>query len=192
MGLKNQEEWAKYAKGGNKPEDIPAGPARVYKDKGWKGYGDWLGTGAIANQKRRFYSFEESKKIIHSLSLDSRTHWREYVKSEKKPQQIPANPPGVYKRHWKGWGDWLGTANIAPSNREFRSFDEARKFAKSLNLKGQRGWAKYCKLNKLPLDVPVDPRRVYKSLWKGWGDWLDTGNVAPKDRKYRDFFAARS
>ena len=49
LGLKNFKEWKKYYNGelsvkGIKPEDIPATPNRVYKDQGWIGYGDWLGT----------------------------------------------------------------------------------------------------------------------------------------------------
>ena len=48
LRLKNQHEWNGYCKSGKKPPDIPANPARTYK-KDWKGIGDWLGTGNIAN-----------------------------------------------------------------------------------------------------------------------------------------------
>jgi hypothetical protein len=34
--------------------------------------------------------------------------WQKYIKSGKKPADIPSNPPAAYKREWKGWGDWLG------------------------------------------------------------------------------------
>ena len=100
LGLKNQQAWAKYAKGGNRPVDIPAGPASVYKDKGWKGYGDWLGTGRIANQQLEFLPFTEAKKLVHSLELKNRAQWRAYLESGKKPSGIPANPGGVYSEYW--------------------------------------------------------------------------------------------
>jgi hypothetical protein len=34
LGLKNQKEWNKYCKSGNKPDDIPANPWNTYKE--WK------------------------------------------------------------------------------------------------------------------------------------------------------------
>ena len=48
LRLQSQREWIAYCKGeiprlGRCPADIPASPAAVYSDKGWKGYGDWLG-----------------------------------------------------------------------------------------------------------------------------------------------------
>ena len=42
--FKSQKEWFAFAKTPLKPEDIPAGVARVYKDKGWKGWKDFLGS----------------------------------------------------------------------------------------------------------------------------------------------------
>jgi hypothetical protein len=43
--FKNQKEWRDYCKSGQKPEDIPSNPDKTYKQEGWKGFGDWLGTG---------------------------------------------------------------------------------------------------------------------------------------------------
>ena len=48
LRLQNREEWRKFTKSGKLPKSIPADPANVYGDKGWKGMGDWLGTGRIA------------------------------------------------------------------------------------------------------------------------------------------------
>ncbi|MEY4126766.1 MAG: hypothetical protein RL737_955, partial [Bacteroidota bacterium] len=36
-------EWMKYRKSSEKPNNIPSNPNRVYKDKGWNGYADFLG-----------------------------------------------------------------------------------------------------------------------------------------------------
>ena len=49
LKLKNVNEWIKYTQGrlpkqGRKPIDIPKKPERIYIGKGWKGYGNWLGT----------------------------------------------------------------------------------------------------------------------------------------------------
>ena len=32
-------------------------PTITYADKGWKGYGDWLGTGKIAERLKEYRSF---------------------------------------------------------------------------------------------------------------------------------------
>jgi hypothetical protein len=45
LKFRNNKEWREYCKSGNKPDDMPSNPERKYKDKGWIGYGDWLGTG---------------------------------------------------------------------------------------------------------------------------------------------------
>ena len=40
-----QRGWKAWIKEGKKPTDIPSNPCQVYKNDGWKGYGDWLGSG---------------------------------------------------------------------------------------------------------------------------------------------------
>ena len=71
LGLKNLAEWRKYCKLAEKPDDIPSDPAGVYKNKGWKNLGDWLGTGMIAYQNREYKSFEDARKFVRSLKLKS-------------------------------------------------------------------------------------------------------------------------
>ena len=80
LNLRSQKEWRDYCKGqlaekGTKPADIPAVPARVYKDAGWDGFGDWLGTGNIANFLRQYRSFEDARNYARSLKLKSGIEW---------------------------------------------------------------------------------------------------------------------
>ena len=96
LQLKNQSEWQKYCLTGNKPEDIPSGPSRVYKAKGWQNWGDWLGTNRIANQNKVYYSFENARQLVHRMNLKGRTDWRALVKSGKIDEKIPANPTGEF------------------------------------------------------------------------------------------------
>jgi hypothetical protein len=42
LKLKNRTEFRKYSKSGNRPEDIPSKPEKIYKED-WKGYKDFLG-----------------------------------------------------------------------------------------------------------------------------------------------------
>ena len=54
IGIKNNREFRKWSKSVQRPPNFPAAPHYVYKDKGWKGIGDFLGTGTVANQDKVF------------------------------------------------------------------------------------------------------------------------------------------
>src|SRR5947207_125041 len=92
-------------------------------------------------QNRTYRGFEEARNFAHSLGLKNRAKWQVWAKTKDKPEDIPANPVGVYKDEgWIGWGDWLGTGTVAVFNRTYRSFEEARDFAHSLGLKNGDEW----------------------------------------------------
>ena len=97
LEFKNRDEWFEYCKSGDKPYDIPQKPERTYKNKGWIGVGDWLGTGTVANFNKQYRSFKEAREFVRKLGLQSQREWYEYVKSGDKPNEIPANPWKVYK-----------------------------------------------------------------------------------------------
>jgi hypothetical protein len=136
-------------------------------------------------------SFIEAREFIHKLRLKNVNEWYEYCKSGKKPEDIPSNPDKKYKTEWKGMGDWLGTGHLAPKNRVYRPFLEARKLVHLLGLKNREEWNEYCKSGRRPADIPASPERPYKKDWKGWGDWLGTGTIATLERRYRPFLEAR-
>ena len=69
----------------------------------------WLGTGRVADNLKEYISYNEAKKIVHSLKIRNWREWKVYFKSGKKPNDIPNAPAGVYKD--KGWisaADWFG------------------------------------------------------------------------------------
>jgi hypothetical protein len=77
------------------------------------------------------------------------------------------------------WIDWLGTNRIADQNRKFCPFNEAREFARSLNLSSESEWRIYYKSGKKPNDIPIKPDKSYQDKgWISWGDWLGTGTLA--------------
>lgn len=191
LKLKNEREWKEYCKSGKKPENMPSTPSRTYR-KEWKGMGDWLDTGYVANQKRNYQSFEDAREFAHSLKLNYFSDWKSYCKLSKKQKDIPNYPNIVYKKEWIGWGDWLGTGRIANQKRTYSSFNEAKKFVRKLKISSQTEWFnKYCKSGNKPADIPSNVQHIYKKEWKGWGDFIGTGNVAPKDREFRAFEDAR-
>jgi len=197
LGLKGEAEWRKYCKGelpekGSKPEDIPANPDKIYKNKGWIGYGNWLGTGNVATRLRPYRSFKQAREFVHGLGLKGKEEWGKYSKGDlpekgMRSEDIPANPGGTYKnKGWVNWGDWLGTGTIAPQLREFLPFKEAREFVHGLELKNFSEWPKYRKgdlpeKGVRPKDIPTRPDQVYKTQgWSDWGDWLGTAKTKKK------------
>ena len=163
LGLKNRKEWYEYSKSGKRPKDIHSSPYQIYKGKGWNGWRDFLGI-----RKREYRQFEEAREFARSLGLKSSTKWKELHRSGKIPEDIPSRPNYVYKgKGWNGWRDFLGIRTTAPQNMEYRPFEEAREFVRTLGLKNGKEWYEYCKSGKKPEDIPGTPHRVYKG--KGWG-----------------------
>ena len=165
LNLKSKSEWAKFSKSKNKPKDIPANPPGVYKDKGWKGWGDFLGTGYVATYDREYRAFKDARKFASTLKARTSQEWFEYAKSGKKPDDIPSDIGHLYKnKGWKGWDDFLNT-KAKPKKERYRPFHEAKKFVQSLKLESGKHWENYCKSGKRPYDIPRHPERHYKD-WK--------------------------
>ena len=126
--------------------------------------GDWLDTGN--KHTKDFLSFDDARKFVQKIKLKNNTEWIKYYKSDNRPDNIPSAPERVYKN--KGWislGDWLGTGAIAPKNRTYRSFTDAKKFVQLLGLKNYNDWEKYCASGNKPYDIPSNPWVTYKE-WK--------------------------
>jgi hypothetical protein len=187
LNLKSQKEWNEYCKSGNKPGDIPQDVAKKYKNNGWEGFGYFLGTGRMATRSAVYLTFDECKKFVHNLHLSGQNEWVKYCKIGEKPLNIPVAPWRVYKnKGWKNMGEFFGTGTIANQNKPFRSYKEAKKFARSLGLKNNIEWKEYCKSGNKPDYIPSSPEKTYKNKgWVGVGDWLGTGNVKPGDIQYR-------
>ena len=206
LGLKNQRDWNDYCRGKlkhlpTKPSDIPAGPEKTYRNRGWVSLGDWIGSGAIAPRLREYLSFKEARLMARNFGIKSQAEWRDFaagrlLKIGTLPKSIPANPWYVYKNDgWVNLGDWLGTGNVR--TRDYMPFNQARNFIRNLKLKSGREWKLYMagKLRgrgKPPKSIPCNVQRIYKKQgWIGLGDWLGTGRIADQEKIYRPFKKAR-
>jgi hypothetical protein len=149
-----------------------------------------MGPGSIATRQRIYRPFHEAREFIHSLHLKGGTDWSKYCKSGNKPKDIPSAPDRIYKNHWKGWGDWLGSGTVSYRYRKYRPFTEAREFVHTLGLKNEKEWRLYRSKNRPP-DIPSHPASVYAKYWKGMGDWLGTGRLADQKRAYKSFEEAK-
>jgi len=189
LNLKNNQEWRAWCKSEARPPNIISTPERRYKED-WNGWGDWLGTENISNNKKNFLGFAEARDKVHTFKFASQKEWREWVKKGSKPNNIPSNPNHNYKNEFLSWGDWLGTDTI--HKKEFRSFEDAKTYVKSQNIKNLKEWQDWVKSSKKPKDIPAIPSRTYKDVWKGYGDWLGTGKKASIDIEFKKFEDARN
>lgn len=115
--------WVHYAKSDLRPSNIPANPNKIYKNKGWTNWSDFLGT-----NYHQFKEFYDARRFTHSLNLKTKDDWYSYWGKNNRPQDIPASPNSTYaEKGWISWADWLGN--------EWMPFNEAREYALSLTLK---------------------------------------------------------
>ena len=81
----------------------------MYKDKGWKDWGDWLGTNTIAHFNKKYITLEELKDIVRTNGISSQLEWHNFYKSLNNKITIPSNPHRTYKnKGWINWADFLG------------------------------------------------------------------------------------
>ena len=178
LGLKNYNEWIKYCKTNDtKPLDIPQDPINQYKNAGWIGYGDWLGTGNIHYNKRELIDLIDLKKLIKKQGLKSTKDWERYYEKNRSDfiNNIPKYPNIAYKkRGWISWGDFLGTGYVATHKRKYIDFEQARNYARNLNLNSISQWDNLYSEGKIRKDVPRYPQQNYAGKgWKGYEDFLD-------------------
>jgi hypothetical protein len=184
LGLKNYNEWRTWSRSYERPKNIPSSPGVVYEKEGWKGFGDWLGTGRIACQNKVYRSFRKARSYARNLGLKNLDEWKAWAKGPERPEDIPMHADRTYKDHgWKSWGDWLGTGRIVTSSVGHRPFEEAREYARSLGLKTSIAWREWSKSGNRPKDIPSNPEVIYRGKgWISYADWLGTGK-AGKGRK---------
>jgi superfamily II DNA or RNA helicase len=172
--LQSQAEWQSLIASGRLPVDIPATPARVYREKGWISIGDWLGKGERHSKNKNWRTFSKARDYVRALGL---LRWEDYLalgRSGKLPADIPTEPIRIYRDlGWVSRGDWLGTGRIASSKRQFLNFEKARAFVRALGFQTKTEYQAWARGNERPSDIPALPPRTYaRNGWLGWGDWL--------------------
>ena len=165
LNLKNYDGWVKYCRSGKKPDSVPTEPEVIYKKENWIGWGHFLGTVVKRTPEEEknmtFRSFQSAQEFVQEEKYNGKKMhkklWYNYCRSGNKPTDIPSFPDIIYQKEWKNWQDFFNTGKT-----EYRSFEEARKFVQSLNLKNNKEWQEYCKSGNKPDDIPSTPWKVYK------------------------------
>jgi hypothetical protein len=103
LGIKTAKEWHVYSKSGKKPKDIPTKPYVTYKNNGWISWGEFLGSGYVANRNRHYPSIEDAKEEASQLAkkynLKTQYDWVKAVREGKIPKHLPAYPWQVYAKN---------------------------------------------------------------------------------------------
>ena len=114
LKLKSVKEWEAWRKAGHRPSNIPADPARVYRDDGFISYSDWMGY--KANRARgQMLPFAQARDYVRKFKLGSKKEWRAWSNSAsgKRPSNNPSKPQEVYRDvGWISMPDWLGYAKF--------------------------------------------------------------------------------
>ena len=170
LKLKSSKEWFDYWDL-NKPDGIPKLAYVKYKKNGWISWGDWLGTGYVSPQKRKYLSFANARKITRDLKIKSKLEWFEYIKSNDL--NIPRNADKIYKdKGWVSWADFFGYRN--KKVRTFLNFRDAKKYLWSKKISNRKEWIELKNSGKLPDNIPSNPRNIYKNdpEWKSLPDFV--------------------
>ena len=191
LSLGGQKEWSEYSKN-KRPHYIPSNPQIIYKNKGWKSWGDWLGNENVSaiNISKSFLNYDDAIIIIHKLKLNGQKEWVKYCKSGERPDFIPSSPQKTYKnKGWKNWNEWLGNKKLNIHNILYLPFNDAKILAKSLKFNNVKEWIKWAKTKERPKNVPSSPNIKYKNKgWISWSDFLGSKNKS-NNKKHNEMMS---
>ena len=147
--------------------------------------------GLIMRGKRyispKWRSFDEARAFVRSKGLTNGAEWLRFCGSGGKPDDIPLILTEHTRPSGEGWATGLAPV---PSRHKIVSFDRSKRHGLSSAARGLRirlSGRRFCCSGGKPDDIPATPEVVYKAEWRGMGDWLGTGAVAPKDRQFQSF-----
>ena len=104
LGVENKDDFFRKCKSGKIPKEIPRNTERVYKKQGtWKGWGNFLGTGRIANQNIVWPSAKEARIEIKKIAKEvfggkpfTPKDWVDAHKAGKIPANLPRYLQDIY------------------------------------------------------------------------------------------------
>ena len=183
LRIRSQSEFNRWRKSRIRPHNFPPNPHIIYK-KDWISLGEFLGITKIRTITSGWMSFHQAKDFIKTQGITSVTEFNKWKKSGKKPYNFPSNPRSTYSQNWEGWDDFLGI-NWMP-------FVEAKAFIQSIEITSSIEFNQWSKSRLRPHNFPANPNKIYKEEWKGWGDFLGTGNIKNAKKEWMSFQEAKA
>ena len=216
LRLKNKADWEGYVNGRNlRDTNIPGEPEKVYHNRGWVDWNDWLGIKEPAqsdeppptslfdntkdglwsyNEGSKWMNFHEARRLVREYGFEYEEEWELFIEGKftartPLPDDVPGNPDRVYRFvGWTGWKDWL----VHPENQiAYSNFYRAREFTRSCRIPDKEAWRGFLKENAPLIKdyhflLPLRPHLEYMdSGWQDWNDWLGT------DIGFLDFHSSR-
>ena len=86
---------------------------------------------------------------------------------DKETDRVPVSDISKIRLH-----DRVMALVELPTNPTYRTFAEARVFARGLGLGNKAAWGVWAKSSKRPKDIPATPSQVYRSEFISWANWL--------------------
>lgn len=162
--------------------NIPYNPSTFYTKDIWEGWSIFLrGEVYKKNYNGIYYTYDECKKTVKKYNFTSKRDFLKKIKDViKEDIRIPYSPSTIYKKEWEGWIEFLDTDNVNSNEVQYLSFEDARKFARSLQFKLIQQW-KYLDNDILKsYSIPKKAHRTYSK--KGWIDWYDFLGIDKKTK----------
>ena len=169
LGLKSETYWRTFRKNGL-PSDIPSNPNREYADE-WLGWGDWLGTGRVADKNKIYRSYQKASEWAKEQGITKLEEWRAKTKDKDFPRDIPVVPHNTYKKNWTNWGDFLQTGYVHYKQRNRVGYEEAKTWARKMGVLRKEDWDALSTNGMMPPEIPSNIAKYYKE-WKSWADFL--------------------
>ncbi len=162
-GPLTHKEWSRLCTDGGKPSQIFSNPKSYEEFISWP---DWFGYDV-----QEWLPFADARKYVRALNLKTKKDWDTWIDSESYNPRVPKSPWSVYSEQYISIQDWLGSSHKRYS-RGFKSFEDARNFARSLGFTKKEQWAEWAGSDLRPHDIPGTPAKQYKDQFISWADWL--------------------
>jgi very-short-patch-repair endonuclease len=173
--ISNSSEYYKFYK----EKNLPLNPLEHY------GFGKWSQFLFKKNKKRDKLDYNDSKKIVQTLTLKSQKEWYKLSKENKIPDGVPKTPDKYYQDEWISWNDWLGH-NVS-TYKKFFSYKDAKKFLKGIGLSSLQEYCDYLVENQIDF-LPLQPSSYYQSDYISSEDYLSNdGNISYGEKKIEKF-----
>ena len=162
-GFKTQVEFKKAITSKSyEPFGIPKSPREYYIDKGWKGWGDFLGN---INKGRKGVSaiddYEKAKALLLSHKITSGEEYRKLY-SGIHPGLV-YNAKKKFKDNWVSWRDYLGP-HYTGRGHSLVSYQEAKTWVHNKQITCHRDYRKLYNTEKIML--PLSPSSYYSGLFR--------------------------
>lgn len=131
LKLKSNSEWRLYCKSGQRPKNIPCNPDRIYKQKGWINWTDWLGSNTKPNTNPLLkFDRKEIKRILSERFLE-----KVEQNNGKVLKGVYANKHSIFLFRCKNGHEWEAQAQTILGGSWCRKCFNEEKAGKHLVLK---------------------------------------------------------